>query len=446
MAAPSPRTSLTGAELASLLALAPSMAADDDSQFLPWKIAFRVQFQSDKLGLRFHPAHFPDTGNGVYTIRLLELTKVGPDGKGPAQIYNASLKPDQEHLALRPGLYLTHINDVHLLDVPCETVIQTLQSVPRPATLRFVDVEAGVVTPHELRDTLQLVPDSFAAISGGPSPATTPSKQQFAVPASPRGPGSGEAPIYKIILLGTTGVGKSSILAVGVHGDDGYAERRPTTLEPEFGSIEIPDPNLSNPNTIKARIWDTAGQERYRAITRSHYRRADGALLVYDVADPDSFTKLGEWLKTLQETAGDSLKCIMVVENKADQLSEATASHRSSASQRPSAFVQQVDVSAFCQMHGLLFARATAKMNATAFKWDAQRVGDIMRHLVLSIHASTLARTTNATSGLAPISVGPTRHGAENGGKVVLTDTPRAKGSASAMSSADCGSCGKNLN
>lgn len=43
---------------------------------LPWKIAFRVQFQSEKFGLRFHPAQFPDTGNGVYTIRLLELTKV----------------------------------------------------------------------------------------------------------------------------------------------------------------------------------------------------------------------------------------------------------------------------------------------------------------------------------------------------------------------------------
>lgn len=44
---------------------------------LPWKIAFRVQFQSEKFGLRFHPAQFPDTGNGIYTIRLLELIKAG---------------------------------------------------------------------------------------------------------------------------------------------------------------------------------------------------------------------------------------------------------------------------------------------------------------------------------------------------------------------------------
>lgn len=91
--------------MATLMALAPSMATDDDSEctmshdayellvvsarlanelrltarsgaVLPWKIAFRVQFQSEKFGLRFHPAQFPDTGNGVYMIRLLELTKV----------------------------------------------------------------------------------------------------------------------------------------------------------------------------------------------------------------------------------------------------------------------------------------------------------------------------------------------------------------------------------
>lgn len=149
---------------------------------------------------------------------------------------------------LRPGLYLTHINDMHLVDVPCEHVIQSLQGVPRPVTLRFVDVEAGVVTRHELRDSLVLDPESLAAISwhpgasGAPSPAyagaagsSTPSKPHpfsgDAAPASPRGGGGGTvgslqvAPLYKIILLGTTGVGKSSLLAVGVSGDDAYAVR-----------------------------------------------------------------------------------------------------------------------------------------------------------------------------------------------------------------------------
>ncbi|TYZ64498.1 hypothetical protein PybrP1_000138 [[Pythium] brassicae (nom. inval.)] len=445
--AASPRSSLTGADVAALMALAPSMATDDDAQFLPWKIAFRVQFQSEKFGLRFHPAQFPDTGNGVYTIRLLELTK-GPDGSGPAQHYNASLQAGQEHLVLRPGLYLTHINDLHLVDEPCESVIQSLQSVPRPVTLRFVDVEAGVVTRHELRDSLALDPESLAAISrnpgasGAPSPAyvnggpVSPSKRREAAPVSP---------IYKIILLGTTGVGKSSILAVGVSGDSAYVERRPTTLEPEFGSIEISDPDISNPNKLRARIWDTAGQERYRAITRSHYRRADGALLVYDVADPDSFEKLGEWLKTLQETAEDSLKCIMVVENKADQLPELLTSSGGPAQHRPprpSSFVQGERVRAFCDEHGLLFARTSAKMNACAFKWEAQRVSDAVSHLLLSIHAATLARGSDQQGlGAAKGAGAPSLGNAD--GRVVLVDLRGGAGGGSAPSD-NCGACGKN--
>lgn len=142
---------------------------------------------------------------------------------------------------LRPGLYLTHINDLHLVDEPCESVIQSLQSVPRPVTLRFVDVEAGVVTRHELRDSLALDPESLAAISwtpgasGASSPAyakdgtaaSSPrslSTRRDAATASPRG--STASPIYKIILLGTTGVGKSSILAVGMSGDSAYVVRR----------------------------------------------------------------------------------------------------------------------------------------------------------------------------------------------------------------------------
>jgi GTPase SAR1 family protein len=47
--------------------------------------------------------------------------------------------------------------------------------------------------------------------------------------------------MYKIILLGTAGVGKSSVLSVAVTGDGGYQEGRPTTLEAEFGSLDFSD-------------------------------------------------------------------------------------------------------------------------------------------------------------------------------------------------------------
>ena len=59
-----------------------------------------------------------------------------------------------------------------------------------------------------------------------------------------------------------------------------YSQRRKPTVGVEFATKIVAHPNGSR---IKAQIWDTAGQERYRAITSSHYRRAAGALLCYDV-------------------------------------------------------------------------------------------------------------------------------------------------------------------
>ncbi|KAG6619324.1 Rab11 family GTPase [Phytophthora cinnamomi] len=405
---------------ASTLLPAEAYSTDDDSDYLPWRIAFRVKFPSDKIGLRFHPAQFPDTGNGIYNIRLLELTK-GPDGGGPAQQYNKHLPPRQQHLMLRPGLYLTHINETHLVEVPCEEIIESLQTTPRPITLRFVDVEAGVVTRHELRNSLQLDGEELtAAIAQLPGSAPSSPRR---LSSSPRKLGAGQTAsvMYKIILLGTAGVGKSSLLAVSANGDDAYMDRRPPTLEAEFGSIEFPDPN--NPSTlIQARIWDTAGQERFRAITRSHYRRADGALLVYDVSDASSFDRLGEWLHTLRETAGDSLTASMVLENKVDKLPLPPKPSR------PKGFAQPDQVQAFCKAENLLFAQTTAKLNARALEWDgATKVFDAVKQLVLNIHET---RTR-------PLSPSKVRDVGKTSEPVVLTPETAKK----PKTSGDCGGC-----
>ena len=60
-----------------------------------------------------------------------------------------------------------------------------------------------------------------------------------------------------------------------------------------FFQVEFATKTLRLPSgvNVKAQIWDTAGQERYRAITRAHYRRAAGAVLVYDVTRPSLIYK-----------------------------------------------------------------------------------------------------------------------------------------------------------
>ena len=70
---------------------------------------------------------------------------------------------------------------------------------------------------------------------------------------------------------------------------------------------------------IKAQIWDSAGQERYKAIVAGHYRRAAGALIVYDVTKKSTFEHATNWLKNIKEMAEKN--CITyLVGNKIDLL------------------------------------------------------------------------------------------------------------------------------
>merc|ERR1712151_387145 len=69
--------------------------------------------------------------------------------------------------------------------------------------------------------------------------------------------------------------------------------------------------------SVMAQIWDTAGQERYRAITSAHYRRAVGALLVYDVTKQATFQNCLKWMEELRQNAEPDI-VIMLVGNKVD--------------------------------------------------------------------------------------------------------------------------------
>lgn len=136
--------------------------------------------------------------------------------------------------------------------------------------------------------------------------------------------------MYKIVLVGDPAVGKTNLLAYytadaqgQTPGADGsvasFKKNRKPTVGVEFATSIVKHPNGSR---IKAQIWDTAGQERYRAITSSHYRRAAGALLVYDVADRKTFENgKNVWLQELQMTAEEDSTlrtCTMLVGNKID--------------------------------------------------------------------------------------------------------------------------------
>ncbi|CDR94109.1 Rab11b protein, putative [Babesia bigemina] len=118
--------------------------------------------------------------------------------------------------------------------------------------------------------------------------------------------------VYKIILLGDATVGKSHLLSHYIRGT--LPKQAKATIGVEFATRTVP---LASGGTVKAQIWDTAGQERYRSITSAHYRRAVGALLVYDVTNRQSFYNCQKWLDELRLAAEPDI-VVVLVGNKID--------------------------------------------------------------------------------------------------------------------------------
>eukprot|EP00466_Bigelowiella_natans_P015533 jgi/Bigna1/51880/estExt_Genewise1Plus.C_40013 len=102
-----------------------------------------------------------------------------------------------------------------------------------------------------------------------------------------------EDPTYlaKIVLIGDSGVGKTSLLSRYV--DDVFSTSFVSTIGVDFKAkaVKVKGRNL------KLMIWDTAGQERFRTITSSYYRGARGIMVVYDVTVPSSFDRVTKWIE-----------------------------------------------------------------------------------------------------------------------------------------------------
>ncbi|TGZ85157.1 ras-domain-containing protein [Ascodesmis nigricans] len=121
--------------------------------------------------------------------------------------------------------------------------------------------------------------------------------------------------LAKIILLGPSGCGKSCLLHRFVRNE--WRVLSSQTIGVEFSSRIIKVGARPHQKRIKLQLWDTAGQERFRSVTRSYYRGAAGALLVYDITSHPSFAALPTFLADARALASPNLTVILVG-NKAD--------------------------------------------------------------------------------------------------------------------------------
>ncbi|KAK9813849.1 hypothetical protein WJX73_001700 [Symbiochloris irregularis] len=192
--------------------------------------------------------------------------------------------------------------------------------------------------------------------------------------------------LFKVVLIGDSGVGKSNLLSRFTRNE--FCLESKSTIGVEFATRSI----QVDGKTIKAQIWDTAGQERYRAITSAYYRGAVGALLVYDITKQVTFENVERWLKELRDHA-DANIVIMLVGNKSDL--------------RHLRSVHTEDAQAYCEKEHLSFIETSA-LESTNVESAFKRILTEIYHIVSK---KALAADDNA----------PTPQG---GTRIEIKDTP----------------------
>ncbi|MBA0616646.1 hypothetical protein Godav_026149 [Gossypium davidsonii] len=169
--------------------------------------------------------------------------------------------------------------------------------------------------------------------------------------------------LFKAVLIGDSGVGKSNLLSRFAK-DEFRLDSKPTIgVEFAYRNVKIGD------RVIKAQIWDTAGQERFRAITSSYYRGALGALLVYDITRRTTFQNVKKWMHELREF-GNLEMVIVLVGNKSD-LSESRQ-------------VSEEEGKKIAEMEGLFFMETSALRNLN--------VEEAFLRMINKIHETTISQ------------------------------------------------------
>jgi len=121
--------------------------------------------------------------------------------------------------------------------------------------------------------------------------------------------------MFKVLLIGDSGTGKSNLLLR--YADDFYRADIASTIGVDFKVCT----RTIDGKVAKMYLWDTAGQERFRTITMGYYRGSHGIVVVYDVTDRESFSRVRMWMQEIAKYTGPSTQK-MLVGNKVDLVSK----------------------------------------------------------------------------------------------------------------------------
>ncbi|EST05991.1 Small GTPase superfamily [Kalmanozyma brasiliensis GHG001] len=197
---------------------------------------------------------------------------------------------------------------------------------------------------------------------------------------------------FKLVLLGESAVGKSSLVLRFVK--DQFDDYRESTIGAAFLTQTV---SLDAQTTVKFEIWDTAGQERYKSLAPMYYRNANCAVVVYDITQPSSLDKAKAWIRELQRQADPNI-IIALAGNKADLASTRRA-------------ISTEEAEKYAQEEGLLFLETSAK--------DSSNVSELFTMIARKLPLEQAAEQRGAAgrAGAAGAGAAGARPGVNLGGQ-----------------------------
>ena len=145
--------------------------------------------------------------------------------------------------------------------------------------------------------------------------------------------------VFKIILVGSAKVGKSSVLLRFT--DNTFKKEYQPTIGVEFGTKVVE----ADGKKYKLQLWDTAGDERFRSITSAYYRGSNAIVLIFNIADKKSFDEIDKFIKDTRVQANETTG-FMMVGNFCDKENERTVTYQEAMDKANSFGIPYMEISA----------------------------------------------------------------------------------------------------